>query len=60
MPGSVAATDSKGMENWILLPLCALVIIIGVYPSSLLDVSDQSVQEILKIFNDHHPLTGGL
>jgi NADH-quinone oxidoreductase subunit M len=60
MPGSMVAADSTGMENWILLPLCALVIIIGVYPSSLLDVSDQSVQQILRIFNDHHPLTGGL
>ena len=52
--------DSHGWENWILVPLCILVILIGVYPSPLLNISAQSVQQILQVFTDHNTLTGAL
>lgn len=52
--------DSKGWENYLLIPLCAVVIIIGVYPSLLLNISDQSVQQLLQFFHHHNPAVSGI
>lgn len=52
--------DTAVWENLILLPLCALIIIIGVYPALILNISELSVQQLLQIFNDHNTVVSGL
>jgi NADH-quinone oxidoreductase subunit M len=49
--GSMEGGDISSGENWILIPLCVLVIVIGVYPNLLLDVSKPSVDSILHLFH---------
>lgn len=44
--------DISFNEKLILIPLCVLVIVIGVYPSLLLNISQNSVDAVLQIF--HH------
>lgn len=44
-------TDIKGTEKVVLYTLCALVIVIGVYPKPLLHLSDASVQHLLEQIN---------
>jgi len=48
--------DIAGTEKVVLYTICALIIIIGVYPKPLLQLSDASVQHLLEQIN--HKLTG--
>ncbi|HYV95485.1 MAG TPA: NADH-quinone oxidoreductase subunit M [Chitinophagales bacterium] len=48
---SIEGGDVSGNENWILIPLCILVIAIGVYPNVLLNISQASVDSILQVFH---------
>ncbi len=48
--------DIAGTEKIVLYTICALIIIIGVYPKPLLQLSDASVQHLLEQIN--HKLTG--
>lgn len=48
--------DIAGTEKIVLYTICALIIIIGVYPKPLLQLSDASVQHLLEKIN--HKLTG--
>lgn len=52
--------DSKGRENFIMIPLCVLVIAVGFYPAPLLNISASSVQQVLQFFNDHNSMVSGL
>ncbi|MCJ0741934.1 complex I subunit 4 family protein [Pedobacter montanisoli] len=49
-------TDIKGSEKIVLYIICALVIIIGVYPKPLLHLSEASVQHLIEQVNQK--LTG--
>lgn len=53
-------SDSNAIENWILIPLSALVIAVGIYPSALLDISASSVQQVLQFINEHNTLVGAI
>ncbi|WP_113638473.1 complex I subunit 4 family protein [Nubsella zeaxanthinifaciens] len=48
--------DIAGTEKIVLYTICALIIIIGVYPKPLLQLSEASVQHLLEQIN--HKLTG--
>lgn len=43
--------DVSGNEIRILIPLCVLIIVIGVYPNVLLNISKASVDSILEVFH---------
>lgn len=48
--------DIAGTEKIVLYTICALIIIIGVYPKPLMQLSEASVQHLLEQIN--HKLTG--
>jgi NADH-quinone oxidoreductase subunit M len=48
---SKEGSDVSSGENWILIPLCILIIVVGVYPNLLLNISQPSVDSILQIFH---------
>lgn len=52
--------DSKTRENWIIIPLCTMIILLGIYPSLLLNISEKSVEQILILFNQNNISTGNL
>jgi NADH-quinone oxidoreductase subunit M len=52
--------DSKTRENWIIIPLCTMIILLGIYPSLLLNISEKSVEQILVLFNQNNISTGSL
>ena len=56
----INTADVAGWERFILIPLCAMVIIIGLFPSILLNVSEQPVQQLLQFINDHKNVVSGL
>jgi NADH-quinone oxidoreductase subunit M len=47
----MAGGDIQKWEIMILVPLCVMVIVIGVYPSLLLNISQSSVDAVLQIFH---------
>ncbi len=48
---SMEGGDVSMSENWVLIPLCVLVILLGVYPNFLLNISQPTVDSILQIFH---------
>ncbi|MBK9732671.1 MAG: NADH-quinone oxidoreductase subunit M [Chitinophagaceae bacterium] len=56
----IIAVDTLTWENFILIPLCALILIIGVYPAILLNITEPAVQQLLQIFNAPNVITSGL
>jgi NADH-quinone oxidoreductase subunit M len=52
--------DIKKWESWTIIPLCTMIILIGVYPSFLLNISEKSVEQILILFNQNNMVTGSL
>lgn len=54
------AADVAGWEQFILISLCVLVLVIGIFPSVLLEVSLQPVQQILHFIVDHKNGVSGL
>lgn len=43
-----ACTDLTGTEKWVLYPLVILIILMGVHPTPLLALSDETVQHLLQ------------
>ena len=48
---TIGFTDIKGSEKVVLYIICALVIVIGVYPKPLLHLSEAAVQQLLEQVN---------
>ncbi|WP_266362112.1 complex I subunit 4 family protein [Tellurirhabdus rosea] len=44
-------TDVAGSENWVLIPLCIMVLWIGVVPNAFLKVTEPAVTSLLQIIN---------
>jgi NADH-quinone oxidoreductase subunit M len=42
-------TDLTGVEKAVLIPLCLLIVVIGIYPAPLLDLSQTAAQNLLQI-----------
>lgn len=53
---TIGFTDIKGSEKVVLYTICALVIVMGVYPKPILHLSEAAVQQLLEQVN--HKLTG--
>lgn len=45
-------TDLSRQEKWVLYPLAVLIILIGVYPAPLLNVSEKAVTELLSVYSN--------
>ncbi|SES09533.1 complex I subunit 4 family protein [Pedobacter rhizosphaerae] len=52
---TITFTDIKGTEKLVLYTICALIIVLGVYPKPLLHLTEASVQHLLEQVN--HKLT---
>lgn len=48
-PLTATFTDIKGVELAVLMPLAALVILLGVYPQPVLDLTSGAVEQLLKL-----------
>jgi NADH-quinone oxidoreductase subunit M len=48
---TISFTDIKGTEKVVLYTICALIIVIGVYPKPILHLSEASVQHLLEQVN---------
>lgn len=53
---TITFTDIKGTEKVVLYTICALVIVMGVYPKPILHISEAAVQQLLEQVNQK--LTG--
>lgn len=52
--------DTLAWENYLLIPLCCMVVLLGVYPSLLLNISAPAIQHILDIVYDANTMVSGL
>lgn len=52
--------DTMAWENYLLIPLCCMVILIGVFPSLLLSISAPAMQHLLDIFYNANTMVSGL
>lgn len=52
--------DTVAWENYLLIPLCCMVVLLGVYPSILLNISAPAIQHILDIVYDANTMVSGL
>ncbi len=43
--------DIDCTEKWVLYPVCALVILIGVFPQPILNISEPAVSQLLEVVN---------
>ena len=48
---TISFTDIKGTEKIVLYTICVLVIVIGVYPKPILNISAASVQYLVEQVN---------
>lgn len=48
---TITFTDIKGTEKLVLYTICALIIILGVYPKPILNLTEASVQHLLEQVN---------
>lgn len=48
---TITFTDIKGTEKWVLYTICALIIVLGVYPKPVLHLTEASVQHLLEQVN---------
>ena len=48
---TIGFTDIKGTEQLVLIIICVLIIVIGVYPKPILHLSEASVQQLLEQVN---------
>lgn len=48
--------DLTGAEKLVLYPLAALILVIGVYPTPLLQISEAAVNDVLSILTQYHTL----
>jgi NADH-quinone oxidoreductase subunit M len=48
---TIGFEDIKGSETLVLVIICALVIVLGVYPKPILHLSEASVQQLLEQVN---------
>src|SRR5690606_29092507 len=47
-------TDLDSQEKWVLYPIVVAVILIGVFPTPLLHISEGAVNDLLKIMSEYH------
>lgn len=52
--------DIRGRELILLVPLCMLVIVIGIFPSFLLDISASDVERLIQLINANKNGVSGL
>ncbi len=45
-------TDISGTEKWVLYPVVILIVLIGIYPAPLLEISEPAVMNLLKIYSN--------
>jgi NADH-quinone oxidoreductase subunit M len=45
---TITFTDVKGSEKVVLYTICALIIVLGVYPKPILQLSEASVQHLIE------------
>jgi len=55
-PNTDAFTEATSKEKLILIPICILVILIGVYPKPLLDISEPAVNKLLQEMSSYTTL----
>ncbi|MGN8057064.1 complex I subunit 4 family protein [Pedobacter sp. 22163] len=48
---TITFTDIKGAEKFVLYTICALIIVLGVYPKPILHLTEASVQHLLEQVN---------
>src|SRR5690606_34041750 len=48
--------DLSNEEKFVLYPLAALILVIGVYPAPLLRISEAAVNEVLSVITQYHTL----
>ncbi|MNI65316.1 NADH:ubiquinone oxidoreductase subunit M [compost metagenome] len=48
---TITFTDIQGSEKFVLYLICALIIVLGVYPKPLLHLTEASVQHLLEQVN---------
>ena len=48
---TIGFTDIRGTEQLVLMIICVLIIVLGVYPKPVLHLSEASVQQLLQQFN---------
>ncbi|HEY0177691.1 MAG TPA: proton-conducting transporter membrane subunit, partial [Pedobacter sp.] len=48
---TIGFTDIRGSEQVVLIIICALIIVLGVYPKPILHLSEASVQQLLEQVN---------
>jgi NADH-quinone oxidoreductase subunit M len=44
--------DISGTEEWVLYPVVILIVLIGIYPAPLLEISEPAVMSLLKIYSN--------
>jgi NADH-quinone oxidoreductase subunit M len=49
---TASVTDLTNHERWVLYPVVVLVILIGIYPGPLLDISEAAVKNLLSLYPD--------
>lgn len=43
-------TEIDNMDKWVLIPIVILIFALGIYPSFITNLSEQSVQDIINIY----------
>lgn len=49
-PKTASFTEINSMDKWVLIPIVVLIFILGLYPQFILNISENSVQEIINIY----------
>lgn len=44
-------TDLSGLEKWVLYPMVVLILLIGIYPAPLMEISEPAVAHLLKVYS---------
>lgn len=50
--------DLDTQEKWVLYPIVIMVLLIGIYPAPLLNISEVAVDNLLTILTNHHAKAG--
>lgn len=44
-------TDLSGLEKWVLYPMVLMILLIGIYPAPLMEISEPAVAQLLKVYS---------
>lgn len=57
-PATRVFADLDAQEKWVLYPIVIMVVLIGIYPAPLLNISEAAVDNLLAILTNYHANAG--